>query len=219
MTSLASIKKQIAALEAEAARITKAETAAAIAKIKELMSSFGLTAEHLGTAMLRGKRAVPQKSTPKRAGSGAAKYADPKTGKTWSGFGRAPMWIASAKNRDAFLADKNSAEVVTAAAKAPVASKKAAAKAAKPAKPAKKPASAKTTRSAKNAAAVATAPVVATKKPSAAKKAAAPKTAINKAASKKRAPKAAAQKSASKKKASVGTAAPQAAAAPAASAA
>src|SRR3954452_6244393 len=98
MTSLASIKKQIATLEAEAARITKAETSAAIAKVKELMSSFGLTAEHLGLAVGRGKRMSTKKSAPKRIGAGTAKYADPKTGKTWSGFGRVPKWIASAKS-------------------------------------------------------------------------------------------------------------------------
>jgi DNA-binding protein H-NS len=33
-----------------------------------------------------------------------AKYVDPKTGATWTGHGRAPAWIANAKNRDKFLA-------------------------------------------------------------------------------------------------------------------
>ena len=210
MTSLASIKKQIAALEAEAARITKAETGAAIAKIKELMSSFGLTAEHLGLAPVRGKRAIAKKSIPKRAGAGTVKYADPKTGKTWSGFGRAPTWIASAKSRDAFLVDKSGPDVIAPAAKTPAASKKAVAKAVKSSKQAKKPASAKTARAAKKAAV----PAVATKKAPAAKKAA-----TNKAAAKKGAPKAAVKKSAPKK-ASKGAAAPQVAAAtPVASAA
>ncbi|WP_036025888.1 H-NS family nucleoid-associated regulatory protein, partial [Paraburkholderia dilworthii] len=32
-----------------------------------------------------------------------ALYADPKTGATWSGRGRAPAWIASAKDRSKFL--------------------------------------------------------------------------------------------------------------------
>lgn len=200
MTSLASIKKQIAALEAEAARITKAETAAAIAKIKELMSSFGLTAEHLGLAAGRGKRAIAKKSAPKRAGAGTAKYADPKTGKTWTGFGRAPAWIASAKSRDAFLVEKSGLEVIAPAAKAPVASNKVAAKAAKSSKAAKKPAPSKTARAAKKAAATA----VATKKTPAAKKAA-----PNKAATKRGAPKAAVKKPAQKKKASMGAVAPQ----------
>ena len=215
MTSLASIKKQIAALEAEAARIMKADTAAAIAKIKELMSSFGLTAEHLGLAAGRGKRVIAKKSAPKRAGAGTVKYADPKTGKTWTGFGRAPAWIASAKSRDAFLVDKSGLEVIAPAAKSPVASKKVAAKPVKSSKAAKKPAPAKTARAAKKAAAS----TVATTMPPAAKKAA-PNKAPNKAATKKGTPKAAVKKQAPKKKASKGAAAPQVAAeAPVASAA
>ncbi|MBO1859091.1 H-NS histone family protein [Burkholderia cenocepacia] len=32
----------------------------------------------------------------------APKYRDPKTGATWSGRGKAPQWIAKAKNRDRF---------------------------------------------------------------------------------------------------------------------
>jgi DNA-binding protein H-NS len=200
MTSLASIKKQIAALEAEAARITKAEAAAAIAKIKELMSTFGLTAEHLGLAAVRNKRAIAKKSAPKRVGAGTPKYADPKTGKTWSGFGRAPTWIASAKSRDAFLVDKSGLEVIARAAKTPAASKKAAAKPVKSSKPAKKTATGKTARAAKKAAA----PAVASKKTPAAKKAVS-----NKPAAKKGAVKFAVTKSAPKKKASKGAAASQ----------
>jgi DNA-binding protein H-NS len=34
-------------------------------------------------------------------------YRDPKSGAEWSGRGRAPAWLASAKNRDRFLIDGN----------------------------------------------------------------------------------------------------------------
>jgi DNA-binding protein H-NS len=34
----------------------------------------------------------------------AAKYLNPQTGQTWSGRGRAPLWIG--KNRDRFLIEK-----------------------------------------------------------------------------------------------------------------
>ncbi|MBR8256809.1 H-NS histone family protein [Burkholderia ambifaria] len=34
------------------------------------------------------------------------KYQNPKTGETWSGRGRAPLWIRDAKNRDRFLIAK-----------------------------------------------------------------------------------------------------------------
>ncbi len=124
MTSLAAIRKQIAALEAEAARITKAEMSAAIAKIKELMETFGLTAEHIGLTATRKRMGAAKKSVSRKTSAGRAKYADPQTGKTWSGFGRAPAWIAAVKNRDDFLVDKREAQVAKAATRAPVASKK-----------------------------------------------------------------------------------------------
>jgi DNA-binding protein H-NS len=174
MTSLAAIRKQITALEAEAARITKAEMSSAIAKIKELMQTFGLTAEHLGLTTARGKSSVTKKSTSKPTGAGKVKYADPKTGKTWSGFGRAPAWLATAKNRSAFLVDKSDVVI----SKAPAASKKVAKAARKLGKPAAKPPAKKTAR-----ATAAAAPTTATSKP-VAKKAGA-KVKAKKSASKK----------------------------------
>src|SRR5471030_361999 len=125
MSKLTALKKQIAALEAQAERIAKAEMSSAIAKIKDIMSEFNLTIEHL-TQTVTGKQSA--KATKAKKAS-VAKYVDPKTGKTWSGFGRAPGWIAGAKNRDAFLAGKGAAAAP--AAEAPVVPKKAAVKAAK----------------------------------------------------------------------------------------
>ena len=112
MATLSAIRKQIQRLEAEAARITREEFSGAIAKIKSMMSDYGITLEHLrgNTAPASAKRAASKKSAAKRAGVGQPRYADPKTGKTWSGFGRAPAWIAGAKNRDAFLVGVTSAE-------------------------------------------------------------------------------------------------------------
>src|SRR5471030_271313 len=132
MSKLTAIKKQIAALQAQAERIAKEEMSSAIAKVKNIMAEFNLTIEHL-TQTVVGKRAA--KKTKAKTAS-VAKYADPKTGKTWSGFGRAPGWIAGAKNRDVFLVGKNAA--AESAGKAPAAAKKAAAQAAKAGKAAKK---------------------------------------------------------------------------------
>src|SRR4029453_19680675 len=46
-------------------------------------------------------------SKPKAAATattvGVAKYRDPQTGKTWTGRGKPPNWIAGAKDRQAFL--------------------------------------------------------------------------------------------------------------------
>jgi DNA-binding protein H-NS len=189
MSKLTAIKKQIAALEAEAERITKQEMSAAIDKVKEIMATFGLTIEHL-QATVAGKTVNAAKKVKfKRAGGGVAKYADPKTGKTWSGFGRAPAWIAGAKNRDAFLADKSGVQAPAAVVKAPAAKKKSTVKAAATKKVAK-PAAKKAVAVAKKAARKAAAPTAAKKKPSAKK--AAPKAAAKKSAKKRAMPNSAA---------------------------
>jgi DNA-binding protein H-NS len=163
MSKLTALKKQIAALEAQAERIAKAEMSSAIAKVKGIMADFNLTIEHL-TQSATGKRAA-KKATTKAKTASVPKYLDPKTGKTWSGFGRAPGWIAGVKNRDAFLVTKGAAastdKDAPAAAKKPVAK---AAKAVKVAKKSAKPAAKKAIAAAKKAPAGATAPVAAKKK-------------------------------------------------------
>ena len=173
MSKLTALKKQIAALEAQAERIAKEEMASAIAKVKDIMAEFNLTIEHL-TQTGAGKRAAKKtKVKAKAKTASAAKYADPKTGKTWSGFGRAPGWIAGAKNRDAFLVGKISAP----------ASASKAAKAVKVAKKTAKPAAKKAVPAAKQASKAKAAPAAAKRK-AAAKKAStknsAPKSATSK---------------------------------------
>jgi len=183
MSKLSALKKQIAALQARAERITNTEMSSAIAKVKDIMAEFNLTIEHL-TSAVTGKRAA--KKTKVKAAS-VAKYADPKTGKTWSGFGRAPGWIAGAKNRDAFLVDKSGIKAAEPAVKAPATAKKAAVKVANTAKVAKKalkPAG-KRLKEEATAAAAKTAGKAAAAKPAAAKKAATKKVAKPKAAAKK----------------------------------
>ena len=115
MSKLPTIRKQIASLEAQAARIAKEEMDSAIGKVKSLMSDFGLTIEHLtqsvtGKAVTKKSKSAPKKAAAKKVAP-TAKYADPKSGKTWSGFGHAPGWIANAKNRDAFLVTKSAPTV------------------------------------------------------------------------------------------------------------
>ena len=57
MSKLSALKKQIAALQAQAERITKTEMSSAIAKVKDIMAEFNLTIEHL-TQTVAGKRAA-----------------------------------------------------------------------------------------------------------------------------------------------------------------
>jgi len=177
MSKLSTIRKQIAALEAQAARIAKDEMDSAIGKVKSLMADFGLTIEHL-TQSVAGKAATKKSKVAKKRVASAAKYADPKTGKTWSGFGRAPGWIADAKNRDAFLVNTSTtpaAEVAPVASKKKVAAKKAVKTAAAPAKKAIK-------TLAKKAAPVAKKASVVVKKPTSKKAAPAKRSAAKKAA-------------------------------------
>ena len=47
---------------------------------------------------------------------GVAKYRDPASGKTWTGRGKPPLWIAGAKDRSAFLIDGGSSAAPSAAA-------------------------------------------------------------------------------------------------------
>ena len=45
----------------------------------------------------------------KAATIGVAKYRDPKTGKTWTGRGKPPGWIAGVKSRAPYLIEKQAA--------------------------------------------------------------------------------------------------------------
>ncbi|MEW1780655.1 H-NS histone family protein [Arthrobacter sp. NPDC080086] len=76
----------------ENARAKELETV--IQQVRQTVAEYGLSAEDLGLAPRRGRRAGSKAPVP-------AKYRDPKTGATWSGRGRAPAWIG--KNRDKFL--------------------------------------------------------------------------------------------------------------------
>ncbi len=128
--TVAEIKKQIAALEAKAARLAEEEKKASVAKVRALMNQLGVTLEHLSAAVARKGAAVrkaivgKKPATAKRAGKRGAKYQDPKTGATWSGFGRAPGWIAGVANRDAFLVGTAPGHGVKTGTSAPVAKKK-----------------------------------------------------------------------------------------------
>ncbi|MBP0628804.1 MULTISPECIES: H-NS histone family protein [unclassified Cupriavidus] len=87
------------ALEAKLNEVRATEVAGVIDKIRELMTEYGLTAEDI---MPRRKRGRPAGSAVKKTASGSAlppKYMDPKTGKTWSGRGRAPAWLGKRPER------------------------------------------------------------------------------------------------------------------------
>lgn len=72
----------------------KTEISGAIAEARALIAEFGLTSEDVfGGAKAKASR--------NKGAKVAAKYRDPATGATWTGRGRAPVWIAD-KDRSAF---------------------------------------------------------------------------------------------------------------------
>lgn len=92
MTTLSTLLAQKAELERQIAQARQSETAAAVAQARALVAEYSLTeVDVFGKA---GK-------SPKMARTIAAKYRDPATGKTWSGRGKPPVWIAG-KDRAAF---------------------------------------------------------------------------------------------------------------------
>ncbi|MBT2790143.1 H-NS histone family protein [Paraburkholderia strydomiana] len=119
MATLESLQAKIQKLQAQAEELAAKKSSAVIDKIKNLMAEHGLTTTDID-AHAGGKKRGPKSSTKATAKSSAsaAKYRDPKTGATWSGHGRAPCWIASAKDRSKLLVEGNAVSSAPAAKKA-----------------------------------------------------------------------------------------------------
>ena len=103
----AKIQKQIESLQREADKMKRAEVDGFIARIREAINVYGLTAVDLG---LRGKpgrkpreegAAAPAKKPRKGRTARAAKFRDD-AGNTWGGRGPRPQWL-----RDALAAGKS----------------------------------------------------------------------------------------------------------------
>ena len=65
------------------------ESSGAIKAAREMVEAFGLTEEDVF-----GNTKVTRKASSAKGGTVAPKYKDPETGKTWTGRGKAPLWIA-----------------------------------------------------------------------------------------------------------------------------
>jgi len=105
MATLEKVQAQIAKLQARADELISKQSSTVIAKIRDMMDAHGLTIADIDAHVGAKKRGRVAQVKPSSSDVAPAKYRDPKTGATWSGRGRAPAWIASAKNRDRFLAD------------------------------------------------------------------------------------------------------------------
>jgi len=154
MVTLDTIKLKIARLEKQAAAIAEKQTSVGLEKIRDLMHKHGLGVDDIEHFIGKKRGRKPSAKTANGAARGskaavAPKYADPKSGATWSGRGRAPAWIKDVKDRSRFLIDGNAAGA-KAASSGKAAVKRAAAKktgkasAARKAAPAQKRAARKT---------------------------------------------------------------------------
>lgn len=88
--------EQKAALENAIKEARDREVTEAVAKVKSLVSDFGLTAEDV-FGRTRSATAANAKGT-----RVAPKYRNPATGETWTGRGKAPKWISD-QDRAQFL--------------------------------------------------------------------------------------------------------------------
>ena len=134
MLTLDAINSKIAKLQKKAAEIAEKQSSVGLTKIRDLMHKHGLTVADIEgfVARRRGRKPgatqakVAAKTPRATAHRVAPKYADPKTGATWSGRGLAPLWIRDVKDRSKFLIEAGATEKDTGAKSAPA--KKAAAK-------------------------------------------------------------------------------------------
>src|SRR5881409_936458 len=97
----AQIQKQIQALSREAEQVKRKEVDGVVARIKEAIAVYGLTAGDLGLTGARVSKAGPgKKRGAKSKGAAAVKFRD-EAGNTWVGRGPRPHWL-----RDALAAGK-----------------------------------------------------------------------------------------------------------------
>ena len=95
MASLKDLMAQRAALDQQIQETTSRERSDAIAKVKALMSDYGLTVSDL-------RMRAPKAATVSKV---AAKYRNKATGETWSGRGLQPKWLKAAIAGGAKLQD------------------------------------------------------------------------------------------------------------------
>ena len=135
MPTLEQIQAKLKKLQAQAEALIAKRAQSVLDEIRKLMENHGLTTAdieaHSSTKKRRGR---PAGSTSKAKAKGAtkpklpAKYHNPKTGETWSGWARPPLWIKDVKDRTKFLIDNHSATNAVVASTTKPASKKAAKK-------------------------------------------------------------------------------------------
>jgi DNA-binding protein H-NS len=95
MSTLKELIAQREALDEQISQTKERERSEAVAKVKSLMSEYGLTMADLS---MRTPKAV-------KVSKVAAKYRNQATGETWSGRGLQPKWLKAAITAGAKLTD------------------------------------------------------------------------------------------------------------------
>lgn len=103
MATLESIQAKIAKLQAQAEVVASTKATVALEKIRDLMHKHSVSVADIEAFVGKRRGHKPGQTATAKAGTSAPKYLDPKTGATWTGHGRAPQWIANAKDRSKFL--------------------------------------------------------------------------------------------------------------------
>ncbi|PNE59782.1 histidine biosynthesis protein [Paraburkholderia fungorum] len=114
MATIESLNLKIRKLQQQAEVLIAKQATATLNKIHDLMNTHGISladierhlkGKPLSKSSAGEKSATKLKVSTRVKAPPQPKYRDPKTGATWTGHGRAPGWIASAKDRTKFLID------------------------------------------------------------------------------------------------------------------
>lgn len=108
MRTYRTLQEQIAQLQEQAEALRAKEVHDVIGRIREAIDIYGLTAADLGLDADRKSGKRPRATQLARSVS-PPMYRDPKSGKTWSGRGRVPNWMAKARDRTRFLIEAQEA--------------------------------------------------------------------------------------------------------------
>lgn len=92
MASYKDLQSQIEKLQKQAEQARDKEISAVVGQIRGLMTEYGIQPSDLG---------ITSKKKRKSTTPAPPKFANPQTGETWTGRGRAPKWI-DGKDRTKF---------------------------------------------------------------------------------------------------------------------
>jgi len=101
MSNLDKLLQQYELLQKEIDTARKQERRVKIKDVRVLLEKYSLTAEDIFPQSKTVAATTRVKSTR------PAKYRDPASGKTWSGAGRAPLWIRDHNYSDFLITDAN----------------------------------------------------------------------------------------------------------------